>query len=194
MPAPRLRYYAAQSLDGYIAEADHTLAWLLEHDERTPPADPAVGARPLEGEYERFLDSIGAIVVGARTYEYVLGEGGGWPYPGRPTWVLTHRELPVPDGADVRFGAPDAPEAARRALAAADGRDVWVLGGGPVAQDLADAGLLDTVEVTVVPVVLGAGVPLFSGRLVTPFALTGVQPYANGMVHLTYRLPTGAPQ
>jgi dihydrofolate reductase len=192
--APRVRYYAAQSLDGYIAETDHTLGWLLEHDQRTAPPDPGVQVLPLEGEMERFFASIGAVVVGARTYEYVLREGQGWPYGQRPTWVLTHRDLPVPEGADVRMGALDAPAAARAAVAAAGERDLWVLGGGPVAQDLADAGLLDTVEVTVVPVVLGAGVPLFSGRLLDPFVLTGVQPYANGMVHLTYRLPTGAPR
>lgn len=189
---PLVRYYAAQSLDGYIAEVDHTIAWLLEHDDRATPADPSLAAAPLEGEYEAFLDGVGALVVGARTYEFVLGEGGPWPYPGRPTWVLTHRQLPVPDGADVRL-ASSAAEAVALATGAAGGRDVWVVGGGPVAQDLADAGLLDTVEVTVVPVVLGAGVPLFAGRLVEPLVLTGVRPFTNGMVHLTYRLPRRAP-
>ncbi len=183
-----MRYYAAQSLDGYIAEADHTLGWLLQHDERAAPTGPEVAAVPVAGAYERFLDEVGALLVGARTYEWVLAEAGGWDYA-LPTWVLSHRDLPVPQGADVRVVAVPAPQAARAALDAAGGRDVWVIGGGPVAQDLADAGLLHTLEVTVVPVVLGSGVPLLAGRLAGPLALTGVTAFTNGMVHLTYRVP-----
>jgi len=191
---PRVRYYTAQSLDGYIAETDHSLAWLLEHDSRTTPADASAGAVPLEGHYERFFAGVGAVVTGARTYEWGLDHDSGWPYPGVPTWVLSHRALPVADGADVRVVDLPAADTVRQALDAAAGRDVWLLGGGPVAQDVLDAGLLHTVEVTVVPVVLGAGVPLFGGRVEEPLVLTGVTPFANGMVHLQYRVVGAAPR
>ena len=179
----RVRYYAAQSLDGYLAEADHSIDWLVGYT-----GHPARG-EPLEGDFERFSAEVGAWVMGARTAEFLLAEGAPWAPAGVPVWVLSHRDLPVPDG--VRLSArPVADLVREEVLPAAAGRDVWVVGGGPVAQALADAGLLDTVEVTVVPVVLGAGHPLFSGRLERPLALEAVRPFDNGMVQLVYRVTT----
>ena len=182
---PRVRYYAAQSLDGYLAEADQSIDWLTGYT-----GHPAAG-EPLDGDFERFSAGIGAWVMGARTAEFLVAEGAPWAPAGVPVWVLTHRDLPVPDG--VRLSSRPVPELLREeVLPAAGGRDVWIVGGGPVAQAAADAGLLDTVEVTVVPVVLGAGVPLFSGRLERPFALESVRPFDNGMVQLVYRLTPAA--
>ncbi|SDQ37638.1 dihydrofolate reductase family protein [Quadrisphaera sp. DSM 44207] len=182
---PRVRYYAAQSLDGYLAETDHSIAWLTGYTGH--PAD----GEPLDGDFERFAADVGGWVMGARTYEFLLAEmdgGAAWPHPDGPTWVLTSRDLPVPPGADVRLTSRPAREVvAEEALPASGGKDVWLVGGGPPAQDLVDAGLLDTVELTVVPVVLGAGVPLFAGRVEEPFALERVRPFANGMVQLVYR-------
>jgi dihydrofolate reductase len=116
----------------------------------------------------------------------VLEHGGDWPYAGKPYWVLSSRELPVPDGQDVRFnGSFD------EMLESAGDRKLWIVGGGGVASQFAEAGLLDEVWVTVVPVVLGTGKPLFDRRLPgPPMQLTGVLPRASGMVELRYsRLP-----
>jgi dihydrofolate reductase len=184
----RTRYYCAGTLDGYIAEADDTIEWLTTYDGRYE----GNGAAPVEGGYEDFYATIGALVMGSVTYEWILGHiagGGNWPYPGRPCWVLSSRDLPMPTGDDVDVRIVNRPIADLHGemLAAAGDLDLWVVGGGNVASQFADAGLLDEVAVTVVPVVLGEGKPLFDRRLPGgPMQLTGVYPRVNGMVELRY--------
>ena len=133
------------------------------------------------------MDGIGALVMGSATYEFVAALDE-WPYPDHPVWVLTSRDQRVPDGADVRlvYGPVGALHA--EVCASAGGRDVWVVGGGNVASQYADAELLDRVEVTVVPVVLGAGKPLFDRAPASRLQLVSTRPFANGMVELRYEV------
>lgn len=188
----RVRYYAASSLDGYIAESDDTLDWLLKYEGSFEGADTTFeGADSAEGQagYDAFYEGIGALVSGSVTYEFVLEHETEWPYAGKPTWVLSSRELPKPEGegADVRIVGAPVPELIDEMLEAAGDRDLWVVGGGNVASQFADNDLLDTVEVTVVPVVLGAGKPLFDRRLPGgAMQLSGAQTYASGMVGLNF--------
>nr|WP_231980668.1 dihydrofolate reductase family protein [Tessaracoccus coleopterorum] len=84
---------------------------------------------------------------------------GPWGY-GQPTWVFTHRQLPIPEGADIRLTSADVREVHAEMVVAAEGRDLWVVGGGDLAGQFADAGLLDEVWVQFAPVTLGAGAPL----------------------------------
>jgi dihydrofolate reductase len=190
---PRTQYYCASSLDGYIAEADDTLGWLLGYEGSF--ADE--GAEPIEGAYERFYDGVGALIMGSATYEFLLGEIAGgmeWPYSGKPAWVLTSRDLPRPsgEGVDVRLANASVAELHGELMAAAGERDVWIVGGGSVASQFADAGLLDDVLLTVVPVVLGRGKPLFDRRVPGgPMRLTGTRVFQNGMVELRYAIPRG---
>jgi len=174
-------YYCAQSLDGYIARADDTLDWLTGFEGEYAGADEL----PLGENYERFMAGVGALVMGSATYEFVLALET-WAYPEHPVWVLTSRDLPVPDGADVRIVSGDVGALHDAIVASAGERDVWVVGGGNVASQYADAGLLDRVEVTVVPVVLGAGKPLFDRALADRLQLVSTKPFANGMVELRY--------
>ena len=183
-------YYCAASLDGYIAEANDALEWLTQYQGSYAGAD----ALPLEGGYKPFYEGVGALVSGSVTYEFVLGElrdGGTWPYPGKPWWVLSARDLTVPDGDDVDVRIRSAPVADLfgEMVMSSGERDLWIVGGGNVASQFADAGLLDEVRVTVVPVVLGDGKPLFDRRLPGgPMRLTGITPWANGMVELRYHV------
>lgn len=150
-PMTRTVYYTATSLDGFIAdEPDATLDWLMSREQ-----DQA-GAL----NYEEFIATIGAMAMGRTTYEWVLGhENGSWPYE-LPTWVFTHQDLqPVTD--DVRIVSGDIAEHHAAMVEAAGGKDVWMVGGGDLAGQLADAGLLDEVIVYVAPVFLGSGAPLF---------------------------------
>ncbi len=142
-------FYTASTLDGFIATPDHSLAWLFaqEFDFEGPMA------------YPEFIQSVGALIMGASTYEWLLRKGEEWGYD-MPAWVLTHRELDVPEGADVRFARGDVTEIHELATAAAAGKHVWVMGGGDVAGQFADAGLLDEVWVQIAPVTLGEGQPL----------------------------------
>ena len=183
-------YYCAMSLDGYIASSDDTLDWLLGYQGSYEGADAEHGRG-----YDDFYEGIGALVSGSVTYEFVLDhieeENGEWPYGGKPTWVLSSRQLPVPEGddVDVRIVSAKVPDLHREMTAAAGERDLWVVGGGNVASQFADAGLLDEVIVTVVPVVLGEGKPLFDRAVPGgPMQLTSAFPRETGMVELRYEI------
>jgi dihydrofolate reductase len=189
-------YYCASSLDGYLAENDDSLDWLLEYEgdfehEAAEPDPMSEG-----GAYERFYEGVSAIVMGSVTYEWILDHldvagGGQWPYRGRPCWVLSSRELRLPegDGVDVRVANASVGELYDEMAAAAGDRVLWLVGGGNVASQFADEGLLDELHVTVVPVVLGAGKPLFERRIPSsPMQLAATRAFASGMVELRYRI------
>ena len=151
-------YMTATSVDGFIADENNSLDWLFTAD-----------AGEAESETEEFIATVGAILMGATTYEWITTHEDveKWPYTA-PTWVLTHRDLSRIEG-DIRFTAADTDEELhalhRKMVEAADGRDVWLVGGGGIAADLARLGLLDVVDVSVAPVTLGAGAPLLAGRV-----------------------------
>jgi dihydrofolate reductase len=186
----RALYYCASSLDGYIAEADDTLAWLMGYEGSFEGA----GAKPMKGSYDRFYEGVGALVMGSKTYEFILeheGKEDRWPYAGKPTWVLTSRDLPRHGaaGADIRFANAEVSSLYEEMIAAAGERDLWVMGGGNVASQFADSGLLDEVLLTVVPVVLGTGKPLFDRRVPGgPMQLLETRAFDTGMVELRYEI------
>lgn len=176
------QYFVAASIDGFIADENDDLAWLLQFD----GVDEAEDANP----YETFIEDVGALAMGATTYEWVLEHNDGpWPYGDRPTWVFTHRTLEPIEGAVLRFTSDDVPAVHGRMLAEAAGKNVWVVGGGDVAGQFLDAGLLDELWLTITPVVLGSGAPVLPRRRTTPMRLTATTPAPNGtFVHLRYQL------
>jgi dihydrofolate reductase len=188
----KTQYYAAATLDGYIADSDDGIDWLMgyEGSYEGPEAEP--GPMNEGGSYEAFYEDVGALVSGSVTYEFVLGhiEGGGsWPYAGKPYWVLSSRDLKRLDGEDIRVVNGDAAELHAEMLESAGGKNLWVVGGGNVASQFADAGKLDEVHLTVVPVWLGAGKPLFDRPpQENPLQLTGTTAHRTGMVELRYSL------
>ena len=178
------QYYVAQSLDGFIAESDGGLDWLLTYD---GDAGPDV-SQATEGTYDEFFAQVGAVSMGSATYEFILAEQtGGWPYEGKPCWVFTSRDLPVPRGADVRFANGPVRAVLDQMKDSAGESNLWVVGGGDLASQFAGEGLLDQLLVTVVPVVLGAGLPTFARRLEgKQLRLTHTRAFANGMTELAY--------
>ncbi len=156
------QYYVASSLDGFIADTDDGIGWL-----------DALGM-PDEDTYTPFIAQVGAIAMGASTYAFILNHlskdsAEAWPYK-QPCWVFTHRDWPVPDGADVTFVRDDIAAVHRDMAAAAAGQNLWVVGGGDLAGQFLDAGLLDEIIVTVASTTLASGKPLLprqleSGRL-----------------------------
>jgi dihydrofolate reductase len=185
---PRVVYYAAATLDGFIADPDDGLDWLTGYAGSYAGED----AQPMKGSYDDFYEGIGALVMGSTTYEWVLEHVDEWPYSGRPTWVLSSRALRTPRGIDegeVTVAQGGVAELHGEVSDAAGERDVWVVGGGNVASQYADARLLDEVVVTVVPVVLGEGKPLFDRAVPGgPMQLAGVRPRDTGMVELRYEI------
>jgi dihydrofolate reductase len=184
---PKAVYYCATTLDGFIAEKDDTLDWLTGY----AGSFEGEAAEPMKGSYDRFYDRVGALVMGSVTYEFVLGELDEWPYAGKPTWVLSSRDLSQPEGddVDVRIVNAEVQDLCDEMASAAGERDLWVVGGGNVASQFADRGLLDEVHATVVPVVLGEGKPLFDRPLPGgPMQLAGIRAFDSGMVELRYAI------
>ena len=188
MPGSRTQYFCAATLDGYIAESDDSIDWLTGYRGSYEGPEAESGGK---GGYEEFYEGVGALVSGSTTYEWVLDHVEEWPYKGKPCWVLSTRELPTPQGDDVDVRIVDAEvgELHDEMLAVAGDRNLWVVGGGNVASQFADDGLLDDLIVTVVPVVLGEGKPLFNRRLPGgPMQLTRTRVFDSGMVQLSYGL------
>ncbi len=170
-----LRAFFAQSLDGFLAGEDDDLSWLPQ------PSDAAGDAG-----FGAFLEQTGALLMGRRTYDVVRGFDGPWPYGERPIVVATTRPLPPgPPGVCAR--AASIAELVAEAKALARGRDVYLDGGGLLRQAI-DACLLDELTVTIVPIVLGRGVPAFAGAHARcPLELCRSQALHSGMMQLTYR-------
>jgi dihydrofolate reductase len=158
----RVVYYTACTLDGFIADENDSLDWLFE----VPHAED-------DGGWDAFIDRIGPLVMGATTYlwaheHHYAEHPEQWQehYGDRPAWVFTHRDLPEIPGADIHVVSGDVKRVYDdELLAAADGKDVWVVGGGDLVGQFDDAGLLDEIEVHMTPVVLGAGRPLLPRRI-----------------------------
>jgi dihydrofolate reductase len=150
----RTVYYTATTLDGFVADEAQTLDWLLT---REVDQDGPMGYGP-------FIAGIGAIAMGATTYRWVRAHDDGWGYD-QPCWVFTHSPGQPPDGADVRFTAADVGAVHAELVAAAGDRDVWVVGGGVLAAQFAERGLLDEVVVSIAPVTLGAGRPVLPAHV-----------------------------
>lgn len=182
----KTQYYTASSLDGFIATEDHSLEWLF------PLGDVN------QTSYPSFIQGIGALAMGASTYEWMLRHavqvqaqaGAAWPYA-QPTWVFTHRTLPPVAGADIRFVQGDVRPVHAEMLRAAGGRkNLWVVGGGDLAGQFHDAGLLDEIIVQVGSVTLGRGQPIFPRRLTQPpLRLASVQQFGPGFAELRYEVP-----
>lgn len=184
----KTQYYTASTLDGFIATEDHCLDWLLQFGE-------APG-----GSYDRFIAEVGAIAMGSHTYEWLLRhqvrpEGRDpqpWPYA-MPAWVFSTRALPGVDGADIRFASGHVAPVHAEMARAANGKNLWIVGGGELAAQFHDAGLLDEIIVTVAPVTLGHGAPLFPRALTVPPALrlVSVQAYGDVFAELRYAVRRG---
>lgn len=143
------QYYTASSIDGFIADADNSLDWLLSRDidEDGPMGYPGVRA------------GWGAFCMGATTYRWIIdNHEGQWPYS-MPCWVFTHQDLPVVDP-EIRFTSAPVAQVHAEMVSVAAGKNVWIVGGGDLVVQFHEAGLLDEVWVQYAPVTLGAGAPL----------------------------------
>ena len=163
----------AVTIDGYIARVDGAVDYLDKY--------------PLEGfDFPDWVDRVGAFVMGRTTYEPM--SQGDWMWGDGPTLVLTSRDdLLVPAGANVSFSSAPTPEAITEFRQRPDvqGR-IWVFGGGRVITDALNGGAVETLDLTVMPEALGAGVPLFTEAFQGPLRPLGASTYDNGAVRLVF--------
>lgn len=169
----RISLYMALSLDGYIADAAGGVDWLSMVEE--PGEDYG---------YQAFYDSVDALILGSRTYEQIL-EWGGWPYPGKPAWVLSSRSLPT-RAPEVTVTA-SSPAELLAEMKMTGVNHAWLVGGAETAAPFIHQGRVSHYILSLVPLLLGDGLPLFStgiGR----HALTLVErrSFPSGLVQLCY--------
>ena len=181
----KTQYYTASSIDGFIADADNSLEWLF----KVPESD---GDGPMKDEYPRFIVDVGAMAMGSTTYAWIANHTGFLKDPSKweytvPTWVFSSRNLPRVDGPDIRFVSGDVRPIHAAMVEAAEGQNVWLVGGGDLVGQFYDHGLLDEVIIGIAPVFLGAGAPLLPRKITPPrLELLGATPYGKTFVTLRY--------
>ena len=167
--------FIATSLDGFIADSEGGVDWLF--------TDQDYG-------YAAFFATVGMLVMGRRTYEQVLGFGD-WPYGTTPAIVLSKNPADAADVLSVSF-ASGQPGEVLEGISVPEGTKIWLVGGSDVATAFARAGLIDEVVLSIHPVLLGNGVPLFEGeRPRQNLGLADCRSYESGLVQLTYRCTEG---
>jgi dihydrofolate reductase len=146
-------YYTALSLDGFVVDDHDSLDWLTRND-----ID-----RAGFGGYDDFIAGVGAIVMGAATYHWLVTNQPDWAYD-QPTWVVTHHPASITTPGVSTFTG-DVADLHPLLQSAADGGDVWVMGGGAVAAQFVEHGLVDELVVHYAPCTLGSGRPVLPGTL-----------------------------
>jgi dihydrofolate reductase len=183
----KTQYYTATSLDGFIATEDDSLEWLF------PLGDLNTSS------YPEFISEVGALAMGSATYEWMVRNaekvaaetGSPWPYT-QPAWIFSSRKLPVIEGADIRFVNGNVRQVHAEMRAAAGGKNIWIVGGGDIAGQFYDVGLLDELIVQIGSATLGKGKPLFPRRVLSPnLHLVSVRQLGTGMAELRYDVHKG---
>ena len=141
--------FIAMSLDGYIADSKGSVSWL----------DPYNTEETLR-LYQDFYDSIDTLIMGRKTYDQVVNElnAGSWPYPGKVCYVVTRDENLISENAQVLAGVDSA---VLQKLKEEEGADIWLVGGGELIRSFIRENLIDEYIITLIPVLLGKGIPLF---------------------------------
>jgi dihydrofolate reductase len=170
----RVRYSVAMSLDGYIADAKGGYDWII--------MDPDIDFSALFKDFD-------TVLMGRKSYEAARKQGGGGGKPGMQTYVFskTLRQADCPDAT-----VSDNPKEAVTALKQKKGKDIWLFGGGELFRSLLDLGLVDAVEVGIIPVLLGSGLPMLpSPATFAQLSLTKHRVYEKtGTVLLNYAVLT----
>jgi dihydrofolate reductase len=157
-----VHYFTACTLDGFIADENNSLNWLFE-----------VPHAAEDNHWDEWFPGIGALVMGATTYEWMIDHDdmienpGRWReyYGDRPGWVFTHRDLPLIPGIDITLVRGDVRPVYDDIAARISGADIWLVGGGDLVGQFHDADLLDAIILQMTPVTLGKGAPLLPRRI-----------------------------
>ncbi|UUM26955.1 dihydrofolate reductase family protein [Acinetobacter colistiniresistens] len=178
----KVQYFAASTLDGFIATEDDSLEWLF-----------ALGELD-NSSYPTFIANVGALVMGSATYQWMLNNaeqvaaetGSSWPYS-QPTWVFSSRKLPLIEGANIHFVQGKIAPVYAEIQSVIGDKNIWIVGGGELAGQFYDANLLDELIIQIGSVTLGKGKALFPRRLLAPtLKLISVHPMGEDMVELHY--------
>lgn len=183
------QYYTASSLDGFIATPSDSIDWLFQLGDINDTG------------YPEFIKDVGALAMGSSTYQWMLRniiksdtlKPGIWPYE-QPTWVFSRRPQPPIKGADIRFACGEVAPVHAKMMAAAENKNIWLVGGGELVGQFYDAGLLDQIIVQIGSVTLGVGKPLLPRFIAfPPLVLESARAIGSGFAELRYSVPRKAP-
>lgn len=171
---PVLSLYISTTLDGYIARADGAIDWLTHIDENN-----------TDYGYAAFYDTVDAVIMGSTTYE-LISSFGPWPYEDKPTFVFTRRTLQAKSG-NITFVSGD-PAQVLALPAMAHFKKVWLVGGSSLIASCQKKNLIDEYILTILPVLLGHGLKLFSSPISEQWLLmVSCQQYKGGVLQLQYK-------
>ena len=191
---PEVILYVAASVDGYIARPDGSVDWLDDLPQPGAELEPGSKLEPAGGQvededygYGEFIAGVGVVLMGRVTYEQILSFGVDYPYPGTAGYVFSRARAGEQDD-NVRFVAGDDIGGLVARLKAEQDKNLWLVGGGQLVREFLRLDLIDRIELFILPIILGEGIPLFPPA--TPqrdLTLTDCRAYATGMAQLTYR-------
>lgn len=167
--------YIAMSLDGYIADSNGGVNWL--GGDGSEPNNP--------GSFPTFINTVDTVILGYKTYHQIVTElsPGNWFYKGKTSYVHTHRQKESTD--EIVFTGEHPADLVNR-LKKQQGENIWICGGASIVNPLIEQDLVDRYHITVIPTILGDGVPLFEKHKTTHLLrLVSAQPN-NGMIDLVY--------
>lgn len=172
----RIKVYIAASLDGYIARYDGDLDWLVEFPN---PSKEDYG-------YKDFFGSIDTVIMGGRTYRDILCMDVVWPYKDKTTYVVTHN--PVKINEDIQFITENIIDQISE-LCNQSGKDIWLVGGGELITMLLNADLIDELQISYIPLILGSGIPLFPNNpKESSWKLIRSTVYDSGVIKIDYSI------
>ena len=168
-------YYAASSLDGYIAKADGDVTWL-----------ESLGISVEETGYDKFYASVDAIVMGRKTYEMIVSFAE-WPYGDKPVWVCSTQEIEAIDGCNLQAGKT--PVEACREAESMGAKHLWLVGGGLLAASFITEKQLDYLSITQMPILLGGGIRLV-GYLEDQVSIkrTSMEAHPSGFTQMNFTI------
>lgn len=171
----KIKLYIAISLDGYIAKADGSVDWLHE----LPNPDK------LDYGYFAFYDSVDTTLMGNKTYQQVLGFDMDFPYADKTNYVFT-QNTELKDDGHAKYISKDHINFLKE-LKKGEGKDIWLIGGGQLNALLLHHRLIDEMQVYIMPILLGDGIPMFAkGKESIPLNLVHTETYSSGVVELRY--------
>ncbi len=175
---PQVIYHVATSLDGFIADKDGKVDWLNNFN--------AFDDQEVMDDFQELMSSFEAILLGGGTYDFAL-DHGQWMSPGTPSWVFTSRNLPILDSC-IQLTSKT-PATVIDEIRSKNLHRIWLMGGGKLASTFLKSGLIDEINLAIVPIFLGQGIPLISPPTAEPnLQLIESKSYASGFVSVRYQV------
>lgn len=171
----KIKLYIAASIDGYIADIDGGLDWLSAY-----PITPE-----LNYGYNEFFNSVDSVIMGGKTYRDILNMDVIYPYKDKTSYIITRNKKNNPKE-NIHFITENIIEALTD-LRNKGGKDIWLVGGGEIISILLDNDLIDEMIITLIPMILGSGIPLFPNTTKeSTWKLQNTHSYSNNVLQVEY--------